>query len=338
MHMKHDPRTSYHFLLLLIAVTAALAFFILKPFLYALILAAVFAVIFEKPHGQIRAAVGGREGIAAGISTVLILVLIVAPLILLGAQVFKEAMILYGAAQGSGEGNMALETMRQFAADKLSFDVNEYIKLGLDWITSNLGVLLSGAVRFAVSGIVFVMALYYMLKDGRALKRAFVFFSPLSDSDDEAIAHTLYRAVNSVIVGRLATALLQGVMAMAGFFAFHVPNAVLWGSVAAVTALIPGIGTALVVVPAVAYLYLEGTSFAAAGLAVWGIGFVGLVDNIVGPKLLGRGIALHPFLILLSVIGGIAFFGPMGFVVGPLAVALLFALLDAYHREMAGRV
>ncbi len=336
--MKHDPRTSYHFLLFLIAATAVLAFFILKPFLYALILAAVFAVIFEKPHGKIVAALGGREGIAAGISTVLILVVIVAPLVLLGAQVFKEAMILYGSAQGGGQANVALEAMRSFAADRFSLDVNEYMKLGLDWITGHLGVLFSGAVRLAVSGVVFVMALYYMLKDGRALKRAFVFFSPLSDSDDEAIAHTLYRAVNSVIVGRLATALLQGVMAMAGFLAFQVPNAVLWGSLAAVTALIPGIGTALVVIPAVAYLYLEGMSFAAAGLAVWGVGFVGLVDNVVGPKLLGRGIALHPFLILLSVIGGIAFFGPIGFVTGPLAVALLFALLDAYHREMAGRV
>lgn len=338
MGMKYDPRTSYHFLLFLIAATGIIAFFILKPFLYALILAAVFAVIFEVPHRQIRGAVGGREGIAAGISVVLILVVIVAPLTVLGVRIFEEATGVYGSFHAGGQGNAALEAMRSFAADRLSLDVNEYMKLGLDWITGNLGTLFSGAVKLAVDMVIFVMALYYMLKDGYALKRAFVFFSPLSDSDDEAIAGTLYRAVKSVVVGRLATALLQGLLAMAGFFAFHVPNAVLWGSVTAVTALIPGIGTALVVAPAVVYLYLGNMSFAAAGLAVWGLAFVGLVDNIVGPKLLGRGIALHPFLILLSVIGGIAFFGPMGFVVGPLAVALLFALLDAYHREMADRV
>ncbi|MDO8664313.1 MAG: AI-2E family transporter, partial [Candidatus Liptonbacteria bacterium] len=90
------------------------------------------------------------------------------------------------------------------------------------------------------------------------------------------------------------------------------------------------IGTALVLLPAILFLFLNGAVFSGIGLIVWGVGVVGLVDNFLGPKLVERGIRLHPFLILLSILGGIGFFGPLGFLLGPLALSLLFALLDIY--------
>jgi predicted PurR-regulated permease PerM len=330
----HGPRAPFHFLILAIAGIATIAFFIFKPFIYALILAAVCAVIFQKPHAAIRRAVGGREGVAATISTVAILVIIVVPLAILGARVASEAVAVYGSLRsGSGPGTI-FETVRDFAAQSLSIDIASYMENFLGWLAGNLGSVFSGAVRFVVDSVIFVIALFFALRDGYMLKRSFVILSPLADKDDEHIVRTLERAVNSVVVGRLATALVQGALAMVGFWAFGVPNAVLWGSVTTIAALIPGIGTALVVLPAIAYLYLNGMAFAAAGLGIWGVGFVGLVDNIIGPKLIGRGVPVHPFLILLSVLGGISFFGPMGFVMGPLALSLLFALLDTYRRDV----
>lgn len=329
----HGPRAPFQFLLLAIAGMSIVGFFIFKPFLYALILAAVCAVVFQKPHAAVRRAVGGREVMAATLSTILVLVAIVAPLAILGAQVASEAVVVYGSMHAEGGAGTMFEAVRDFIARSVSIDIASYMEGLLGWLTGNLGPIFSGAVHFVVDIVVFVIALFYALKDGYMLKRAFVMFSPLSDKDDEHIVRTLERAVNSVVVGRLATALVQGILAIMGFWAFGVPNAVLWGSVAAVTALIPGIGTALVVLPAIAYLYLNGMAFAAAGLGIWGVGFVGLVDNIIGPKLIGRGVAVHPFLILLSVLGGIVFFGPMGFILGPLSISLLFALLDTYRRD-----
>ena len=124
-----------------------------------------------------------------------------------------------------------------------------------------------------------------------------------------------------------------------GFSIFGVPNPILWGSVAAVAALIPGVGTALVLIPSILYLFFIGETVSASGLLVWGIVAVGLVDNILGPKLVGRGIKLHPFLTLLSILGGISFFGPLGFLFGPLTLSLLFAFLEIYstiRRERNG--
>ena len=135
-------------------------------------------------------------------------------------------------------------------------------------------------------------------------------------------------------------ALIQGILTAVGFTFFGIPNATLWGSVAAITALIPGIGTALVLLPAILYLYFSGETLFAVGLLLWGMTAVGLVDNFLGPKLVERGMRLHPFLILLSVLGGVGFFGPLGFLLGPLVLSLLFALIEIYFaikKEHEGR-
>jgi len=97
-----------------------------------------------------------------------------------------------------------------------------------------------------------------------------------------------------------------------------------------VAALIPGIGTALVLTPAILWLYFIGEMLLAGGLLLWGVTAVGLVDNFLGPKLVEKGTQLHPFLILLSILGGIGFFGPLGFLLGPLVLSMLFALLEIY--------
>ena len=99
---------------------------------------------------------------------------------------------------------------------------------------------------------------------------------------------------------------------------------------AAVAALMPGIGTALVVVPGIIYLFATGVTGSAIGLAIWGVVIVGLVDNVVGPILMRRGITVHPVFILFAILGGLSVFGPVGLFLGPLIIALLFALVDIY--------
>ena len=180
---------------------------------------------------------------------------------------------------------------------------------------------------------IFLVALYYLFKDGHKLKKAVVALSPLRDIYDETIFSKLALAINSVIRGSLTVALVQGILTAVGFAIFGVPNATLWGSVAAIAALIPGIGTALVLLPAIFYLFFNGETFFAVGLFLWGMTAVGLIDNFLGPKLVERGIRLHPFLILLSILGGISFFGPLGFLLGPLALSLFFVLLEIYFDE-----
>jgi len=181
-----------------------------------------------------------------------------------------------------------------------------------------------------VTAFLFIISLYYLLKDGALLRKKIVALSPLKDADDETIIKKLELAVSSVIKGNFVIAFIQGVVTAIGFSIFGLPNAVLWGTIAAIAALIPSVGTALVFVPAIILLFISGQIFAAFGLLLWGALAVGLIDNFLGPKLIGRGMQLHPLLVLLSVLGGISLFGPIGFVLGPIVLSLLFALLDIY--------
>jgi len=140
----------------------------------------------------------------------------------------------------------------------------------------------------------------------------------------------LERSVNSVIKGNLVVAAVQGVMCSAGFIIFGVPSPILWGMTAAVAALVPGVGTSLVIIPAILFLFLTGSVSMALGLFLWGVVAVGLIDNYLGPKLIGKNTNLHPLLVMLSVIGGLLFFGPIGFILGPLTISLFFAIVDIF--------
>lgn len=102
------------------------------------------------------------------------------------------------------------------------------------------------------------------------------------------------------------------------------------GGFAAIAALIPALGTAVIFVPAVLYLVFVGHVPQAIGLIVWGATAVGLIDNVLMPKLVGRGVAVHPVLIIFSVFGGLAFFGPLGFFLGPLVMSMLLVLGHIY--------
>jgi predicted PurR-regulated permease PerM len=169
-----------------------------------------------------------------------------------------------------------------------------------------------------------------LLRDGQRLRALAIVVSPFADTDDESILNKLHLAINSVFKGSLMIAIIQGFLTALGFVVFGIPNFVFWGTIAGICALIPTLGTSLVIIPGVLYLLLNGFSLQAFGLFIWGACAVGLIDNLLGPKLIGKNIAVHPLLVLFSVLGGISFFGPVGFILGPLFVTLFFALIEIY--------
>ena len=162
--------------------------------------------------------------------------------------------------------------------------------------------------------------------------------SPLADKDDEKIIRRLSLAVNGVIKGSLFIALVQGTMMGIGLWIFGIPNPALWGVVAAMCAMIPSIGTALVSVPAIIYLFYTGNTVPAIGLLVWATVAVGLIDNFLSPYIVGSKINIPPLFILFSVLGGIAFLGPVGILIGPLSISLLYTLISIYRNPPKRRV
>jgi predicted PurR-regulated permease PerM len=334
----------YYFLIVLIVISATLSFFILQPFLIVLILSAISAVVLQPLYRQMLRYLR-QPGLASSATILIAVVCIVVPLAFISLQIVSEAQQLYSSIVKAENDPSATTVFREINSvvtyyvpalavpeTEVSVTVDQYSKEALAWVLHNLGGVFGSAAQLFLSFFVFVIALYYFLRDGMRLKKLAIETSPLSVADDEIVFARLETAINSVIRGSLAIALIQGVLTTIGFTLFGVPNSVLWGVVAALAALIPGIGTALVITPGVVYLFLIGSTIPAIGLLIWGVVAVGLIDNLLGPKLMGKGMQVHSLIVLLSVFGGLAFFGAAGLFVGPLCVSFLFALLTIFQQ------
>ncbi len=332
------------FFSLLILAGAALLFFIFKPYLFALFVGLIFAVIFTPVYKKICHYLKGRATISSLITVFLILVVILIPLFVLATILFqeaKDATIQFqqgnGAASFLEEKIIAIEGYVNDLAPDANFDIDlrKFAEDGAGWIAKNLNVLFSEFAKGTISLFLTIISLFFFLRDGEKIKKTVISWSPLDDKHDERILEKMTTAVNSVVKGTLFIAVIQGFLSGIGFAIFGIPSPVLWGFVATIAALIPSIGTGLVLVPALLYLYFSSAPlWALVGLIAWGFGVVGLVDNFLRPVLIEKGIKIHPFLILLSVFGGISFFGPIGFLAGPITLSFVFALIEVCPKVL----
>jgi len=276
------------------------------------------------------------ESLAAIITTLLVVIIIIAPFLALGAQLLREAQALYRELDLSTT-NIAFQLGAisrdlGFPLSSTALNIPSYVRETTSWVLQNFGSIFSSAAQAFLNILLSLLGLYYLLKDGPRLKAYLTSLSPLDLEYDQKIFDRLHKAVSSVVKGSLGIAMLQGLVTGLGFLLFGVPHAVLWGTFAVITALVPNAGTALVIAPAALYLFVTGHGVAALGLLLWGTLAVGLIDNLLGPKFIQRGgLPLHPFIILLSVLGAIALFGPIGFLIGPLTVTLLLTLLELHQ-------
>ncbi|MDO8529214.1 MAG: AI-2E family transporter [bacterium] len=335
--MSHS-KNSIYFILFCLAIVFTAVYFIIKPFLGPLILAAVFAFIFQPVYRRLSQFMPRKQGLAAFMTMFIAIGLVLLPVVFLGSQILKESGQLYNTLADSGKNNFigVIENVANkirasaLIPENWNIDFNQYSRQALSAMVQSIGGIFSSFAKMVLNFFVFLMAYYYLLKDGPKLKDYFMALSPLDDDNNELILNRLKSAVSSVVKGNLLIGFIQGTLTSIGFALFGVPNPVLWGGVAAITALIPGIGTAIVIIPAVIFLSVFGNNFNAGGLLVWGIIAVGLVDNFLGPKLVGNGMRLHPLAAFLAVLGGLAFFGPLGILLGPLVLGVCLALIEIY--------
>jgi len=322
------------FIGLLIAIFI-LAGALFLPFLAPIALAFMFAVVVRPVHLRVMKGTGGRRTLSAFLTILFVLVVILIPISFLVQRLTVESYALYSQVSDQGLGQFD-ETVQSILAPITNIfpSFNPDVKGAVEYVSAsfvnNLGKIFSGTASIVLGLFLFVISFFYILRDGPKFKRALIELSPLADAYDTQIIERLERAVNSVVRGSFIISLVQGTLAGLGFLIFGVPNAVLWGTVAAVGALLPGLGTGLVIVPAIVYLLATGSIGSAIGLGIWGVIIVGLVDNLLLPLVVGRGFTVHPVFVLFSIIGGILFFGPVGIFLGPLIIALLFALLEIY--------
>ena len=175
-----------------------------------------------------------------------------------------------------------------------------------------------------------IYAMFFFLKDGRSILQKIFYYMPLRHEDEIRMLERFVSVTRATIKGSLLIGLIQGSLAGIAFYFAGIDGAAFWGTIMVVLSVIPGVGTALVWVPTVIYLYLIGSSVSATLLAIWCAGVVGTVDNFLRPRLVGRDAEMPDLLILIGTLGGLFFFGPIGFVIGPVVCGLFLTALDIY--------
>lgn len=333
--MKNQKIQSVLFLIILAAVLA-LFLLLLKPYLGIIIASGALAVVFAPLYNKIAELLKQKKTLASLLSVALVVLIVLVPLFLIGFQVYKEASGLYTNLSGDNFGqfnslvNKAEKLVQKLSPDfSLNINAQAIISPVLNFTVKHLGGLFSGAAKILLSLSLGLIALFYFFKEGASIKKYLFNISPLSDKNNDDVFIALKKTINASIKGGLLTAILQGFVIGLGFLVFSIPNSALWGTVAVIASLIPGIGMALIIIPATLYLIIINKFLLAAGFFIWALASNAVLDNLVSPKL-KKGAGLHPLVILFSVLGGISLFGPMGILIGPMIASLLVVLLKIY--------
>ena len=302
---------------------------VFAPFLSALLAAASVALLLAPLHKAWAPRAPGGPTVAAASLTGLVTLLMAVPFLLGGWALLREAAEAYPAAK-AWLGGLDLPD---------SLDPRAAILTNLDqvssWAGSSAKTLVRNAVFVFVNLAVFVASLFLFLRDGSRMIGSATELIPLPEKTKARLLGRVREVLLAVVYGLFAVALMQGALAWAGLALFRIPFAILLGAFCVVLSPIPFVGSALVWVPVVAYVFLAGSPGRAAGLAVWFMVVVGLSDNILRPILLGSQTRLPIPLVFIGVIGALKAFGFAGLFIGPLLIALAIGYFEILREQNA---
>jgi len=332
--------------LALVAATAIvlyLCWLMLEPFVDVLLWGAVLAFVAGPVNRRLRRR-GYSEAVSAMITTALVVLVVLLPLTLVTAAVVRQGA---EAADGLHAGVVKLLDPQSGLFQKMDkyLDLDPLrdpkvlaAKLGAVGgavATRSLGII--GGVLGGIVQVFFVLfTLYYLLRDSERIMPAIRNALPLSDDQAGTIFRRTSDVISASVNGVLLIAAAQGFLGMVAFMIVGLPSPLLWGVVMFLLSTIPMAGAAVVWVPAAIYLAVTGQWWRAIFLTAWGVIVIGLIDNLLRPKLVGQRAKLHELIIFFAVLGGLQVFGVLGLFVGPVVAAIALALVEVFHRGNVG--
>lgn len=333
---RHETVARWFFVL--VSVGLAYIFWkIVEPFALVLITAAVMAVILTPFERWLRRKVGNAK-VSSLITLLLVLLVIVGPLTAAGYIMVNQAVDLAENVDGQWVENFRFEDLPFYQnlpgflqAQLSSIDIAALF-VGLQtWVKDHIGVIFSSSASFVFNAFIFFICFFYFILEREKIVAEALELSPFKDRTDRSILARMSNTVRAVVIGSLIVALVQGVMAAIGMTIFNVPGALIWAGLVVIAAQVPMVGTAAVMIPVILYLFLSGNTGDGIGLTIWSVVVVGTIDNVLAPFVVEGRTRMHALLILLSILGGLQFFGPIGFIVGPTVLAAFLALIELYR-------
>ncbi len=326
--------------------TGAVFLGLIGDYLIALFLAAIFSAMSAPMYRWIYDHTGRNKGLAVGLTLFGLSVGVLLPLgavVVLGVQqattVAKSTTAWVETVDVEALGK-ALPAWLPFDVDLAGLGATVTQKIGeaagqiANFFVTALSHVTKGTASFFLSLFIMFYAMVFFLPQPTNMFQQMLVHSGLPRDVQEKLGDRVLSISRATIKGTFLIGVAQGVLGGIGFWVAGLQGAAFWGCVMAVLSVIPGIGPTLVLIPGVIVLAVNGHVIAAVGLAVWTGMVVTTVDNLLRPILVGRDTRMPDLLVLISTFGGLASFGAVGLVVGPVIAGLFMTVWAVFEHTL----
>jgi predicted PurR-regulated permease PerM len=341
--------TAFFYTLLIVILYGA--FLILTPFLTAITWAVILAILFYPLYAWLLRIFHGRSTLAAITVTAMIILIVIAPGVELVRFLTEEVILLVQSVRSlmdeEGKREWLAKPWVQLLVGWWDLVAFRLIDFNINWkemlvqgaqnsskfVVERVTGIAQNVLLFTANFVIALITLFFLLRDGKEFVRRVQLLLPMDRDHQQRLFKNIVDAVLAVVHGSIVVGMVQGLLAGLAYYFLGVPFAVLWGVVTGFAGLLPVGGSTLVTIPATIYLFLQGEIVRSLVLLGWSLGIVGTVDNVLKPLIIGNRLGLPVLLLFFGILGGLALFGALGIVLGPVIFALLRALLDLYSQE-----
>lgn len=335
------------FLIALVLIALVVCFFIFRPFLIEIIIAAVLATIFYRPYQALAKFLKGRKNISALLMCLLLVTIIILPTVKGLIYAGEKSAVAYSEAVNYFSNHDASDLLQTPLAQKLNLSNLDFVGLSQgtfggvllsffekssNWLISGATATVIGTTNFVVSLFVIIITMFFFFVDGKKMLESLMHLSPLPNKYDKEIFVKFKEVSYTTMVSTFVVAIAQGVVGAIGFAIVGFP-AFLAGVLVALLSLLPYIGSMIFYIPVGLYYLLMGDIWQGAFILAWGFFIIGSIDNVIRAWMLKGKAQINPIFVVFSILGGIVLFGFWGVVIGPLIVSITATIFHIYALE-----
>lgn len=332
MRQSIDPRNIFLGLAYLLAI--GLMFLIFQPYIPFMIMGMVIVMFLHPINLWLRNNISNRV-VTSLLMTIMAFCLIFLPLVFLGFTLGDQAQNVYEFAANLDTGAISESVSETIGFE---FDLDDYVfPLAIDarsYFNAQVPNLLGFASELFIKLFLMFFVIYYAFKEGDKLLKALLKSLPFNKDQNRQLIKRTREVVFGVLYGQFLLAIIQGFLGAIGFWVFGLSNIVFWGFIMAVLSFIPVVGPFVVLIPATLYLMATGSVISGLLFLAYSVVIVMNADNVLRSKLIGTRSNMHPLIVLVGVLGGISLFGVIGFILGPIVLALAILIIEFFNTEV----
>lgn len=336
------------FLIILLGLVLVACYFVFRPFLTEIFIAAILASIFYTPYLKLSKFLKGRNNLAALLMCLLLVLIIIIPtvrIVIYGGQqsveAYSQAVKFFNQHSVNGVLQTSVLPDKLFGVVDISrfYDNESFKNLFLDvlkkssnWLLSGATSVLKGTTSFIVSLFIIIITMFFFFVDGKKILERLMYISPLPNAYDREIFQKFRSVSYATILSTFVTAGAQGIVGAIGFAIVGFP-VFLAGILVALLSLLPYLGSMIFYVPVGVYYLLVGQIWQGIFILLWGALVIGNIDNLIRAYMIKGKAQVNPIFVIFSILGGIALFGFWGVILGPLIIAISVTIFHIYELE-----